>query len=306
MLLRGSLSRNRRERVPEPDETMTAVAGKIQEVREAVREARRRGERVGLVPTLGALHDGHVSLLRAARAENGFVAVSIFVNPTQFGPGEDYESYPRPMEKDLAICRQEDVALVFAPPPEEMYPAGFATTVHVAGLTEKMCGASRPGHFDGVCTVVAKLFGIVQPDAAYFGEKDAQQLAVVRRMVRDLNLAVEIRACPLVRDADGLATSSRNQYLSAHQRASALVLGRALAQARKRIEAGERDAARVADGVRRIVGEEPGVALEYVAVVDPDTLADLERIEDRALVALAARVGRTRLIDNVLLQNFRG
>jgi len=285
---------------------MTAVAGKIQEVREAVREARRRGERVGLVPTLGALHDGHVSLLRAARAENGFVAVSIFVNPTQFGPGEDYESYPRPMEKDLAICRQEDVALVFAPPPEEMYPAGFATTVHVAGLTEKMCGASRPGHFDGVCTVVAKLFGIVQPDAAYFGEKDAQQLAVVRRMVRDLNLAVEIRACPLVRDADGLATSSRNQYLSAHQRASALVLGRALAQARKRIEAGERDAARVADGVRRIVGEEPGVALEYVAVVDPDTLADLERIEDRALVALAARVGRTRLIDNVLLQNFRG
>ncbi|MGB2796043.1 MAG: pantoate--beta-alanine ligase [Phycisphaerae bacterium] len=292
--------------MPEPDETMTAVAGKIREVREAVLEARRRGERVGLVPTLGALHDGHVSLLRAARAENGFVAVSIFVNPTQFGPGEDYESYPRPMEKDLTICRQEGVALVFAPPPEEMYPAGFATTVHVAGLTEKMCGASRPGHFDGVCTVVAKLFGIVRPDAAYFGEKDAQQLAVVRRMVRDLNLAVEIRACPLVRDADGLATSSRNQYLSARERASALVLGRALAQARERIEAGEREAASVADGVRRLVGDEPGVALEYVAVVDPDTLADLERIEDRALVALAARVGRTRFIDNVLLRNLRG
>lgn len=285
---------------------MTAVAGKIREVREAVCEARRRGERVGLVPTMGALHDGHVSLLRAARAENGFVAVSLFVNPAQFGPGEDYESYPRPMEKDLKICRDEGVALVFAPPPEEMYPAGFATTVHVAGLTEKMCGASRPGHFDGVCTVVAKLFGIVRPDAAYFGEKDAQQLAVVRRMVRDLNLAVEIRACPLVRDADGLATSSRNQYLSAPQRASALVLGRALAQARERIEAGERDAASVADGVRRLVGDEPGVALEYVAVVDPDTLADLERIEDRALVALAARVGRTRLIDNVLLRNLRG
>jgi pantoate--beta-alanine ligase len=285
---------------------MTAVAGKIQEVREAVREARRRGERVGLVPTLGALHAGHVSLLRAARAENGFVAVSLFVNPTQFGPGEDYESYPRPMEKDLAICRQEGVALVFAPPPEEMYPAGFATTVHVAGLTEKMCGASRPGHFDGVCTVVAKLFGIVRPDAAYFGEKDAQQLAIVRRMVRDLNLAVEIRACPLVRDADGLATSSRNQHLSAPQRASALVLGRALDQARERIEAGERDATSVADGVRRLVGEESGVALEYVAVVDPDTLADLERIGDRALVALAARVGRTRLIDNALLRNLKG
>ena len=285
---------------------MTAVAGKIREVREAVREARQRGERVGLVPTLGALHAGHVSLIRAARAENGFVAVSIFVNPTQFGPGEDYESYPRPMEKDLAICRQEGVALVFAPPTEEMYPAGFATTVHVAGLTEKMCGASRPGHFDGVSTVVAKLFGVVRPDAAYFGEKDAQQLAVVRRMVRDLNLAVEIRACPLVRDADGLATSSRNQRLSARERASALVLGRALVQARERIEAGERDAASVADGVRRLVAHEPGVAIEYVVVVDPDTLADLERIEDRALVALAARVGRTRLIDNVLLRNLRG
>jgi len=187
-----------------------------------------------------------------------------------------------------------------------MYPAGFATTVHVAGMTEKMCGASRPGHFDGVSTVVAKLFGVVRPDAAYFGEKDAQQLAVVRRMVRDLNLAVEIRACPLVRDADGLATSSRNQRLSARERASALVLGRALVQARERIEAGERDAASLADGVRRLVGDEPGAALEYVAVVDPDTLADLERIEDRALVALAARVGRTRLIDNVLLRNLRG
>jgi pantoate--beta-alanine ligase len=285
---------------------MTEVATTVKQVRSAVCEARHADKRVGLVPTLGALHDGHVSLLRAARAENGFVVVSLFVNPTQFGPGEDYESYPRPMEKDLTICRQAGVALVFAPPPEEMYPAGFATTVHVAGLTEKMCGASRPGHFDGVCTVVAKLFGIVRPDAAYFGEKDAQQLAIVRRMARDLNLAVEIRACPLVRDADGLATSSRNKYLSAPERASALVLIRALAQARERIEAGERDAASVADGVRRLVGEESGVALEYVAVVDPDTLADLERIEDRALVALAARVGRTRLIDNVLLRNLGG
>ena len=285
---------------------MAAAAATIGQVREAVREARRRGERVGLVPTLGALHAGHAGLLRAARAENGFVVVSLFVNPTQFAPGEDYESYPRPLEKDLKICRDEGVDLVFAPQPAEMYPAGFATTVHVAGMTEKMCGASRPGHFDGVCTVVAKLFGIVRPDAAYFGEKDAQQLAVVRQMARDLNLAVEIRACPLVRDADGLATSSRNQYLSARERASALVLGRVLAQTRERIEAGERDAASVADGVRRLVGEEPGVALEYVAVVDPDTLADLERIEDRALVALAARVGRTRLIDNVLLRNLRG
>jgi pantoate--beta-alanine ligase len=254
---------------------------------------------------MGALHAGHASILRAARAENGFVVVSLFVNPTQFGPGEDYDKYPRPMEKDLKTCRDEGADLVFAPQPAEMYPAGFATTVHVAGMTEKMCGASRPGHFDGVCTVVAKLLGIVRPDAVYFGEKDAQQLAVIRQMVRDLNLAAEIRACPLVRDADGLATSSRNRYLSAKERAGALVLGRALAQARERIEAGERDAARIAEAVRERVAQEPRVALEYVAVVDPDTLADLERIEDRALVALAAQVGGTRLIDNVLLRNLK-
>jgi pantoate--beta-alanine ligase len=281
---------------------MTAVAGKIREVREAVREARRRGERVGFVPTLGALHAGHVSLIRAARAENGFVAVSIFVNPTQFGPGEDYESYPRPMEKDLTICRQEGVALVFAPPPEEMYPAGFATTVHVAGLTEKMCGASRPGHFDGVCTVVAKLFGIVRPDAAYFGEKDAQQLAIVRRMAADLNLPVEIRGCPLVREPDGLALSSRNAYLSADERRRALALSAALAEARLLLAAGERDAAKVARAVRQKLEAAQGVETQYVAVVDPDTLADLTRIADKVLVAVAAKVGATRLIDNVLLR----
>ena len=229
---------------------MTALAGRKREVRAAVLEARQRGERVGLVPTMGALHAGHVSLIRTAREENAFVVVSIFVNPTQFGPGEDFERYPRPLGDDLEICRQEGVDLVFAPTPEEMYPEGFATTVHVAGLTEKMCGAARPGHFDGVATVVAKLLGIVAPDAAYFGEKDAQQLAVIRRMAADLDLAPEIRACPLVRDADGLATSSRNRYLAPEERARALVLSRALAEARQALADGERDASRLARSVR--------------------------------------------------------
>jgi pantoate--beta-alanine ligase len=282
---------------------MTALAGRKREVRAAVLEARQRGERVGLVPTMGALHAGHVSLIRTAREENAFVVVSIFVNPTQFGPGEDFERYPRPLGDDLEICRQEGVDLVFAPTPEEMYPEGFATTVHVAGLTAKMCGAARRGHFDGVATVVAKLFGIVAPDAAYFGEKDAQQLAVIRRMAADLDLAPEIRACPLVRDADGLATSSRNRYLAPEERARALVLSRALAEARQALADGERDASRLARSVRRRIEEADGVALEYVAVADPDTLEDIQRVGRQVLVAVAATVGATRLIDNILVRN---
>jgi len=282
---------------------MTALAGRKREVRAAVLEARQRGERVGLVPTMGALHAGHVSLIRTAREENAFVVVSIFVNPTQFGPGEDFERYPRPLGDDLEICRQEGVDLVFAPTPEEMYPEGFATTVHVAGLTAKMCGAARRGHFDGVATVVAKLFGIVAPDAAYFGEKDAQQLAVIRRMAADLDLAPEIRACPLVRDADGLATSSRNRYLAPEERARALVLSRALAEARQALADGERDASRLARSVRRRIEEADGVALVYVAVADPDTLEDIQRVGRQVLVAVAATVGPTRLIDNILVRN---
>ena len=285
---------------------MTAVAGTIEEVRAAVRKARAAGHRVGLVPTMGTLHAGHVSLIRAARNETGFVVVSIFVNPAQFGPGEDYETYPRPLEEDLEVCRAEGVDLAFAPDASEMYPSGFATTVHMTGMTEKMCGAARPGHFDGVSTVVAKLFGIVEPDAAYFGEKDAQQLAVVRRMVRDLNVPVEIRGCSLVRDADGLATSSRNAYLSADERQRALVLHRALAGARQRISDGERDAKRIADEVRRQIADTGGVNLEYVAVVDPDSLEDLTEIGNQVLVAVAARVGSARLIDNVLLRDLGG
>jgi pantoate--beta-alanine ligase len=282
---------------------MTLRAEGIQQVRRQVSEARLQGLRIGLVPTMGALHQGHASLIRAARAECGLVVVSIFVNPTQFGPGEDLSRYPRPLEKDLEVCRREGAAVVFTPTVAEMYPQGFATTIHVAGLSEKMCGGVRPGHFDGVCTVVAKLLAIVQPDVAYFGEKDAQQLAVVRRMAADLDLPVRIRGCPLVREPDGLALSSRNAYLSAEDRQRALALSAALAEARRTILAGERRAAPLAERVQKQLQAADGVKLEYVAVVDPDTLADLDRIEGQVLVAVAARVGQTRLIDNVLLRD---
>jgi pantoate--beta-alanine ligase len=278
------------------------VAQRIGEVRQEVRAARARGARVGLVPTMGALHEGHASLLRAARADGGLVVASIFVNPTQFGPTEDFSQYPRPLERDLEICRREGVGLVFTPSAAEMYPAGFATTVRVARMTEKMCGAFRPGHFDGVCTVVAKLLAIVRPDTAYFGEKDAQQVAVVRRMVADLDLGAEIRGCPTVREPDGLAMSSRNAYLSPAERQKALALSRSLAEAREAVLAGERDAGRLAAQVRQRLEAAEGVDLQYVAVVDPDTLEDLGRVGDRVLVAAAAKVGATRLIDNVVLR----
>jgi pantoate--beta-alanine ligase len=281
------------------------VTGSIREVREHVRQARAEGRRIGLVPTMGALHEGHASLLRAARADGGWVAASLFVNPTQFGPTEDLARYPRPLQDDLALCQREGVSLVFTPTAAEMYPAGFATTIHVRGLTEKMCGASRPGHFDGVCTVVAKLLAIVQPDAAYFGEKDAQQLAVVRRMAADLDLPVEIRGCPLVREADGLALSSRNAYLSAGERRQALALSAALAEAREAVQRGERNGPALAARVRQRIEAADGVRLEYAVAVDPDTLDGLARIEDKVLVAVAARVGATRLIDNVLMRGLK-
>lgn len=279
------------------------VAERIREVREHVREARMQGRRIGFVPTMGALHAGHVSLIRAARADGGFVVVSIFVNPSQFDDGRDLDAYPRPLEDDLEVCTREGVDLVFAPEMQEMYPDGPKTTVRVPGMSETMCGAFRPGHFDGVCTVVAKLFAIVQPDVAYFGEKDAQQLAIVRRMAADLNLPVEVRGCPLIRDTDGLAISSRNVYLSEGERRRALALSRALLEARDAVGGGERDAGKLADAVRRQLADAEGVETEYVAVVDPDTLEDLECVAENVLVAAAVRVGTTRLIDNVLLRD---
>jgi len=279
------------------------VVERIREVRQRVRQARGQGWRIGFVPTMGALHAGHVSLIRAARADGGFVVVSIFVNPAQFDDGRDLEAYPRPLEDDLEVCTREGVDLVFAPKMEEMCPDGPKTTVRVPGMSETMCGAFRPGHFDGVCTVVAKLFAIVQPDVAYFGEKDAQQLAIVRRMAADLNLPVEVRGCPLIRDTDGLATSSRNVYLSDQGRRRALALSRALLEVRNAVVGGERDAGKLADAVRRQLADAEGVETEYVAVVDPDTLEDLECVAENVLVAAAVRVGTTRLIDNVLLRD---
>ena len=286
---------------------MTEVVTTIAQVRERVAAARRKDARVGLVPTMGALHEGHASLVRAARAECGFVVVSVFVNPTQFVAGEDFQEYPRRPEADRLAAEKAGAQLVFAPSPREMYPDGFAVRVSVPGrMSEAMCGAFRPGHFDGVCTVVAKLLLIVGADAAYFGEKDAQQLAIIRRMAADLNIPTAIRGCPLVRDADGLALSSRNEYLSADDRRRALVLSRALGDARQAILAGERDGRRVAALVRERIAAQDGVELQYAVVVDPDSLRDLERIGNQALVAVAAKVGGTRLIDNVVLRGLNG
>jgi pantoate--beta-alanine ligase len=250
---------------------------------------------------MGALHEGHLSLVRAARAHCDVVAVSIFVNPTQFGPAEDLAQYPRSFDRDLELLEREGVETVFAPSVEEMYPTGGATWVTVEGLSDKLDGRSRAGHFRGVTTVVAKLFHIVEPDVAFFGQKDAAQVAIIRRMVRDLNLAVEIVVCPIVRDADGLAMSSRNAYLNPEQRKQALVLHRALLRIEKLAVGGERNAARLAAAGRQEFERVNSVRLDYVDIVDPETLDPIEDVTRGALAAVAAYVGATRLIDNVLL-----
>jgi pantoate--beta-alanine ligase len=279
-----------------------AVAATVEEVRRAVADARRRGLRVGLVPTMGALHEGHASLIRAARAETGFVVVSIFVNPTQFGPNEDFHRYPRPLEQDLAVCGRERVDLAFGPEVAMLYPPGFRTYVEVHGFQDVLCGASRAGHFRGVATVVLKLFNLVQPDVAYFGQKDAQQARIIRQMVRDLDVPVEVRTCPIVREPDGLALSSRNQYLTPEQRGHATVLYRALEEARAMVEAGERDAAVVRRAVAGRLAAAPGAVVDYAEVVDYDTLQPLGRLGGQVLVAVAVKFGATRLIDNLLLE----
>jgi pantoate--beta-alanine ligase len=278
-----------------------AVAATAEELRPAVRAARHQGRSVGLVPTMGALHAGHASLVRAARAADGFVVVSVFVNPTQFGPHEDLDRYPRPFEQDLALCGGLGVDLVFAPQPATMYPPGFRTWVEVTGLQDVLEGASRPGHFRGVATVVLKLFNLVQPDRAYFGQKDAQQARVIVQMVRDLDVPVEVRVLPTVREPDGLALSSRNKYLGADQRRHAVVLSRALAEARDRVAAGERDADALRAFLAERVAATPGATLDYAAVVDADTLAPVARLSGPTLLALAVRFGTARLIDNVLI-----
>jgi len=250
---------------------------------------------------MGALHEGHLSLVRAAKAQCDAVAVSIFVNPTQFGPTEDLSKYPRQFDRDRQLLEKEGVDILFAPSVEEIYPDGAVTWVLVEGLSEKLDGRSRPGHFRGVATIVAKLFHILEPDAAFFGQKDAAQLAVIRRMVRDLNFPVEVVACPIVRESDGLAMSSRNAYLNRDERGRALVLRRSLEQVQQEFQAGERIAAKLISAAKEVFAREPQVVLDYFEIVDPDTLDPVERISQKTLVAVAAYVGSTRLIDNLVL-----
>jgi pantoate--beta-alanine ligase len=276
------------------------ICSKIDDMRESCRGLRTRG-RLGFVPTMGALHEGHLSLVRAARESCDVVAVSIFVNPTQFGPSEDLARYPRNFDRDRELLESERVELLFAPSVEQMYPAGSVSWVTVEALSERLDGRSRPGHFRGVTTVVAKLFHVVEPDVAFFGQKDAGQVAVIRRMVRDLNFPVEIVACPIVREADGLAMSSRNAYLGSHERKQALVLHRALTRVRQRFEEGERDAVKLVAAGREETAKEKEVRLDYLEVVNPETLEPLDKAVSGTLVAVAAFVGMTRLIDNVVL-----
>jgi pantoate--beta-alanine ligase len=275
------------------------------EIAETVAEMRRIRRHldgtVGFVPTMGYLHEGHLSLVRMAREANDAVVVSIFVNPTQFGPNEDFERYPRDAEVDLRLLREADVDVVFFPTVGEIYPPGYLTCVNVEDVTDRLEGACRPGHFRGVATVVAKLFNIVQPDRAYFGQKDAQQVVVIQKMVEDLNMPVEILVGETVREPDGLAMSSRNVYLSPDERVRALVLSRSLRHAQALFAAGERDAGRIRCELEARIAATPGAAIDYVSLADPRTLRELDWIADRALVSLAARFGKTRLIDNVLL-----
>lgn len=274
----------------------------IGEMRAACHDLRKANRRLGLVPTMGALHAGHLSLVRAAKAACGAVAVSIFVNPTQFGPNEDLAQYPRNFDRDCEMLEKESIELLFAPSPEEMYGSGGITWVTVEGLSDKLDGRSRPGHFRGVTTIVAKLFHIIEPDVAFFGQKDAAQVAVIRQMVRTLDFAVEIVACPIVREPDGLAMSSRNRYLDPLQRQQALVLLRSLMRVKELWESGGSDAAQLAAAGKEEVKKESGVRLDYFEIVNQNTLDPVPDVSQGALVAVAAFLGSTRLIDNILLQ----
>lgn len=277
------------------------VLSNIEEMRAASRTARAQGKRLGFVPTMGALHEGHLSLIRAAREKCDVVTVSIFVNPTQFGPNEDLAKYPRRFERDRDLLQKERVEFIFFPSVEEMYPAGAVTWVMVGGLSDKLDGRSRPGHFRGVTTVVSKLFHIVDPDAAFFGQKDSAQLAIIRQMVRDLNLPVEIVGCPIVREADGLAMSSRNAYLGSEERKQAAVLYGSLMRVKSAWEEGERASEKLLAIGREEMARETSVRVDYFEIVDADSLDPVESATNGALVAVAAYAGATRLIDNIVL-----
>jgi len=275
----------------------------IKEVREKVKEWRDAGLSVGLVPTMGYLHEGHASLIKTSSSANDRTVVSVFVNPIQFGPSEDLESYPRDIEHDSEIAQAAGADLIFNPEPEEMYLDNFSTFVDMTGLTEELCGLSRPGHFRGVCTVVTKLFNIVKPDRAYFGKKDAQQLAVIRHMVQDLNVDIEVVGCPIVREEDGLAKSSRNTYLSPEERKAAVVLSKSINAGKEMVKSGEKDAGIILAKMQEIIEAEPLAKIDYIKMVDADTIKQTKTIEAPAICAMAVYIGKTRLIDNFFTED---
>ena len=276
------------------------ILKKIDEVRAQVKEWKKQGLTVGLVPTMGYLHEGHQSLIKKSVEQNDRTVVSVFVNPIQFGPNEDLESYPRDLEADAKLCESTGADIIFNPEPEEMYADGFVSFINMTGLPNALCGLTRPIHFKGVCTVVGKLFNIVTPDRAYFGQKDAQQLAVIKRMVKDLNVDTEIIGCPIIREEDGLAKSSRNTYLSADERQAALVLSRSLKIGKQLVDAGEKSAKAVKDAITAEINKEPLAKIDYVDVVDFDTITPVDEIKGTTLVAIAVYIGKTRLIDNFI------
>ena len=278
------------------------ISGSISEVRQIVKEWRKEGLTVGLVPTMGYLHEGHKSLIDKAVKENDRVVVSVFVNPIQFGPTEDLASYPRDLERDAKLCEEAGANLIFHPEKEEMYFDDFSSFVEVQGVSKGLCGKSRPIHFRGVCTVVTKLFNIVKPDRAYFGQKDAQQLAVVKRMVRDLNMDIEIIGCPIIREEDGLAKSSRNTYLSPEERKAAVILSKSLRLGKEAIKAGERDSKKIIEIITNNINTEKLAKIDYVEIVDPLSIENIDKIENSALVAMAVYIGKTRLIDNFIYE----
>ena len=276
------------------------IVGTVKEVREQVKEWKKQGLSVGFVPTMGYLHEGHKSLMDAARKGNDKVVVSIFVNPMQFGPTEDLATYPRDLDHDAALCESAGVDLIFHPEAEEMYEKDFCSFVDMTGLTEGLCGKTRPIHFRGGCTVVNKLFNIVTPDHAYFGQKDGQQLAVIKRMVRDLNMDIEIVGCPIVREEDGLAKSSRNTYLSSEERKAALILSKTVALG-KELAKTEKDANKVVEAMKKNIETEPLAKIDYVEAVDALSMAPVEKLEGTCMLAMAVYIGKTRLIDNTLI-----
>jgi len=271
------------------------------ELREELNKHRKENKTIGFVPTMGYLHEGHLSLIRKSAQENDITVVSIFVNPTQFGPNEDFEKYPRDLERDAKLAESAGADYIFNPEVSEMYPEGYLTYCYVKDITKKLCGKSRPTHFEGVTTVCLKLFNIVRPNRAYFGQKDAQQLAVIKRMVKDLDLELEIVPCPIVRDYDNLALSSRNVYLSQEERKEALCLSKSLFEAKRMIDGGERDSAKIKEKMKKIIGASKLAKIDYVEIVDADTLEDNAAIKDNTLIAVAAYFGSTRLIDNIII-----